>query len=183
MVRAGTTGTRIPGSVCSGTCSTEDYILNDVVPLVRHLTWRDTLGVTGCSFGAYHAMAFALRYPYTFSSCVTMGGAFDIRRFLGGYFDEDCYFLDPLSFLPGLSDGYYLDQYRRNKWVLVTGDHDICRGANEAFSGLLGAKGIPHTPARLEPLAARLAGLAADGVGVSALGGAQWPLGGGPGLH
>ena len=122
----------------------EDYILNDVVPLVRHLTWRDTLGVTGCSFGAYHAMAFALRYPYTFSSCVTMGGAFDIRRFLGGYFDEDCYFLDPLSFLPGLSDGYYLDQYRRNKWVLVTGDHDICRGANEAFSGLLGAKGIAH---------------------------------------
>jgi esterase/lipase superfamily enzyme len=123
----------------------EDYILNDVVPLVRHLTWRETMGVTGCSFGAYHAMAFALRHPYTFTSCVTMGGAFDIRRFLGGYFDEDCYFLSPLSFLPELSDRYYLDQFRRNKWVLVTGDHDICRGANEEFSALLAAKGIPFS--------------------------------------
>ena len=62
-VRAGTTGARIPASGCSGTCSYEDYILNDLVPLVRHLTWRDTIGVTGCSFGAYHAMALALRTP------------------------------------------------------------------------------------------------------------------------
>ena len=123
----------------------EDYILNDVVPLIRHLTWRDTIGVTGCSFGAYHAMAFALRHPYTFTWCVTMGGAFEVRRFLDGYFDEDCYFLDPTSFLPGLGDPYYLDQLRRNKFVLATGDHDICRGANEHFSGLLSARGIPHS--------------------------------------
>lgn len=123
----------------------EDYVLNDVVPLVRHLTWRDTFGVTGCSFGAHHAMSFALRHPYTFTSCVTMGGAFGIRQFLGGYFDEDSYFLDPPSFLPGLGDPYYLDQFRRNKWVLATGDHDICRGANEEFSGLLSSRGIPHS--------------------------------------
>ncbi len=123
----------------------EDYILNDVVPLIRHLTWRDTIGVTGCSFGAYHAMAFALRHPYTFTWCVTMGGAFGIRQFLDGYFDEDCYFLDPTSFLPGLGDPYYLDQLRRNKFVLATGDHDICRGANEHFAGLLSTTGIPHS--------------------------------------
>jgi esterase/lipase superfamily enzyme len=29
--------------------------------------------------------------------------------------------------------------------VLVTGEHDICRGANESFSGLLHYKGIPHS--------------------------------------
>ena len=123
----------------------EDYILNEVVPLVRHLTWCDGIGVTGCSFGAYHAVALALRHPYTFTSCVTMGGAFDISQFLNGYFDEDCYFLNPPSFLPGQSDSYYLDQYRRNKWVLVTGDQDICRAANEQFSGLLHAKGVPNS--------------------------------------
>lgn len=123
----------------------EAYILNDVVPLVRHLSGSHTMGVTGCSFGAYHAMALALRHPDTFTSCVTMGGAFDITQFLGGYFDEDCYFLNPLSFLPGMGDSYYLDSYRRNKWVLATGDADICRGANEQFSHLLHAKGIPHS--------------------------------------
>jgi esterase/lipase superfamily enzyme len=123
----------------------EDYILNDVVPLVRHLNHHAGIGVTGCSFGAYHAMVFALRHPYTFNICVTMGGAFDITQFLDGYFDEDCYFLNPPSFLVHLSDDYYLDQFRRNKWVLVTGEHDICRAATESFSGLLHHKGVPHS--------------------------------------
>ena len=123
----------------------EDHVLNEVVPLVQHLTRSDTIGVTGCSFGAYHAMALALRHPYTFTTCITMGGAFDISQFLDGYFDEDCYFLNPPSFLPTLNDRYYLDQFRRNKWVLVTGDQDICRAPNEQFSGLLHAKSIPHS--------------------------------------
>jgi esterase/lipase superfamily enzyme len=74
-----------------------------------------------------------------------MGGAFDVSQFLDGYFDEDCYFLNPPSFLPGLADAYYIDQFRRNKWVLVTGDHDICRAPNEQFSALLQAKGIRHS--------------------------------------
>lgn len=123
----------------------ENYLLGDVVPLIRHLNRHATIGLTGCSFGAYHAMVLAMRQPYTFTWCVTMGGAFDIGQFLDGYFDEDCYFLNPTSFLPTLSDRYYLDQFRRNKWVLATGEHDICRAANESFSGLLHAKGIPHS--------------------------------------
>jgi esterase/lipase superfamily enzyme len=90
-------------------------------------------------------MVLALRQPYTFTWCVTMSGAFDITQFLDGYFDEDCYFLNPPGFLPDLSDGYYLDQFRRNKWVLATGEWDICRAATESFSGLLHHKGVPHS--------------------------------------
>ena len=123
----------------------EDYILSDVVPLVRHLNPHDGIGLTGCSFGAFHAMVLALRQPYTFRWSVAMSGAFDITHFLDGYFDEDCYFLNPPSFLANLSDPYYLDQFRRNKFVLTTGEWDICRAANESFSGLLHHKGIPHS--------------------------------------
>jgi esterase/lipase superfamily enzyme len=123
----------------------ESYILGDVVPLVRHLNGSPGIGVTGCSFGAYHAMALALRHPYTFTSVVTMGGAFDIGQFLDGYGDTDAYLLNPPAFLPGLHDPRYLDQYRRNKFVLVTGEHDICRQANEDFSALLAARAIPHS--------------------------------------
>jgi len=122
----------------------EDYILGDVVPLVHQVNQYPTIGVTGCSFGAYHAMAFALRHPYVFTGCVAMSGRFDITQFLDGHFDQDVYFLNPPSFLPNQSDPYYLDQYRRNKWVLVTGEHDICRGDSESFSRLLHARGIPH---------------------------------------
>ena len=121
----------------------EDYILGDVVPLIHHLNQHPTIGVTGCSFGAYHAMVLALRQPYVFTWCVTMSGAFDITQFLDGYSDEDCYFLNPPGFLPSLTDGYYLDQFRRNKWVLATGEWDICRAANESFSGLCIKRACP----------------------------------------
>jgi esterase/lipase superfamily enzyme len=123
----------------------EHYLLNDVVPLVRNLNWDPGIGVTGCSFGAYHAMVVALRHPHIFTSCVSMSGAFDISQFLDGYYDNECYFLNPPHFVQNIPESPYLDQIRRNKWVLVTGEHDICRGANEWFSGLLHAKGIPHS--------------------------------------
>jgi esterase/lipase superfamily enzyme len=123
----------------------EDYLVSDVVPFVHHLNPFGTIGVTGCSFGAYHAMVLALRKPHIFTSCVTMGGAFEISQFLDGYYDQDCYFLNPLAFLPNLTDPHYLDRFRRSKWVLVTGEHDICRAANEQFSGLMHGRGIPHS--------------------------------------
>ena len=123
----------------------ESYLLGDVVPLIRQRNPFPGIGVTGCSFGAYHAMAVALRHPYVFTSCVTISGAFDVSQFLDGWSDQDAYLLSPLAFLPPLSDAYYLNQYRRNKFVLATGEWDICRAANEEFSRLLGAKGIPHS--------------------------------------
>ena len=123
----------------------ERYLLEDVVPFVRGWAgWRD-LGATGCSFGAYHSFVMALRHPDVFRSCVTMGGAFDITRFLSGYYDGDAYLLTPPHFLPGLADAWFLDEMRRNKWVLVTGEHDICRADTEQAAALLGAKGIPHS--------------------------------------
>jgi esterase/lipase superfamily enzyme len=123
----------------------ERYVLDDVVPLVRHFNpQHNGIGVSGCSFGAYHAMTLALRHPEIFTSCVTMGGRYDITSFLDGFEDTDGYLLSPLQFLPGLEDPRYLEPIRRNKFVLATGEWDICRGANEEFSGVLHAKGIPH---------------------------------------
>lgn len=123
----------------------EQYLLQDVVPFVQHRNPHGRLGVTGCSFGAYHAMTFALRHPDLVGSCITMGGAYDVHQFLDGYYDQDCYFLCPPDFLPGLNDPWFLDRFRAHKWVLATGEHDICRGENERFSHLLASKQIPHS--------------------------------------
>ncbi len=122
----------------------EQYLLEDVLPLVRGRNGNG-LGVTGCSFGAYQALTLALRHPDVVTSCVVMSGAFDIHPFLDGYFDQDCYFLCPTDFLPGLEDAWYLDRYRSRKWVLATGEHDICLRENERLSNLLTSKGIPHS--------------------------------------
>jgi esterase/lipase superfamily enzyme len=115
------------------------------VPLVRHLNQHDGVGVTGCSFGAYHALVLAMRHPHVIRWCITMGGAFDPTHFLDDYHDADAYFLNPTHFLPNLSDPHLLGQLRRNKWVLVTGEHDICRRATEAMADTLRAKQIPHS--------------------------------------
>lgn len=123
----------------------EDYITNEVMPFITQQNGSTTAGVTGCSFGAYHAMVMALRHPDIFTSCISMGGAFDIMRFLHGYFDEDAYLLSPAHFLPNLTDPWFLERCRQNKWVLVTGERDICRADTEHAARLLSHKDIPHS--------------------------------------
>jgi hypothetical protein len=70
-------------------------------------------------------------------------GSFDITRFLSGYYDRDAYLLCPPHFLPNLRDEWYLERFRRNKWVLVAGDLDICRAETEHAARLLQEKGLP----------------------------------------
>lgn len=122
----------------------EEYIIHEVLPLVRNRNWSPRLITTGASFGGYHAMNFALRHPDLFSDCVTMGASFDIAQFLNGYYDNDCYFNCPMHFLPNMSDPWYFDRYRRNRYVLVTGEHDMCWNANERLAAVFRDKGIPH---------------------------------------
>jgi esterase/lipase superfamily enzyme len=123
----------------------EQSLLAELVPFARDVSGHGTFGVTGCSFGAFHAFTMALRHPDVFTSCIAMGGAFDVTRFLDGYYDQDAYLLCPPHFLPNLGDPWFLDRYRANKWVFVTGEADICRAATEQAAALLGAKGVPHS--------------------------------------
>jgi esterase/lipase superfamily enzyme len=120
------------------------YILEEVVPFIRSHNRSDQLVTTGCSFGGYHAINFALRHPDAVSGAVSMGGAFDIHQFLDGYYDDNCYYNCPPDFLPGLNDPWYLDRYRRQKLVLATGERDICRDENVRLSGIMNSKQIPH---------------------------------------
>jgi esterase/lipase superfamily enzyme len=123
----------------------ERYLLQDLFNFVKGISGGPTMGVTGCSFGAYHAFTMALRHPDVITSCIAMGGAFDTARFLDGYSDLDSYLLSPTQFLPQLSDEWFLSRYRRNKWVLVTGENDICRAATEQAAFLLATKQVPHS--------------------------------------
>jgi esterase/lipase superfamily enzyme len=122
----------------------ERYLLNEFLRWMRSRNQSPRIGITGCSFGGYHSVNFALRHPDLVSLCVSMGGAFDIRQFLDGYYDEDCYFNCPPDYLANLNDEWYLTHYRNMKLVLATGEDDICRAENERLSGIMNAKQIPH---------------------------------------
>ena len=85
LVRARQAATRASGSnvICSTSPTSSATSCRSSASSIR----SRGIGVTGCSFGAYHAMAMALRHPYVFTSCITMSGAFDIRQFLDGWSD------------------------------------------------------------------------------------------------
>jgi esterase/lipase superfamily enzyme len=123
----------------------ERYILKEALPFIRSKNPARRLVLTGCSFGGYHAVTFSLKHPDQVTHCVSMGGAFDIHQFLDGYYDDHCYFNCPPDFLPNLNDEWYLSRYRENtRFVLATGQDDICLGGNIRLSQLMNGKQIPH---------------------------------------
>jgi esterase/lipase superfamily enzyme len=120
----------------------EQYLMQEVLPLMRRGN-SCSLAAIGCSFGGYHAVNLALRHPDVFSAALSMSGAFDLSSFLSGYYDDDCYFQIPLHYLPNMNDPWYLERYKRNTYVLATGEHDHCWNESERMAQVFRAKGIP----------------------------------------
>ncbi|MFN8006269.1 MAG: esterase [Terriglobia bacterium] len=124
----------------------EDYLLREAIPYILSQNRTSAPLVTGCNFGAYHAVNFCLRHPDLVSGCVSMGGAFDIHQFLNGYFDDNCYFNCPPDFLQNLTDTWYHGRFRElSKFVLATGEHDFCLEENIRLSHIMNERGIPHS--------------------------------------
>jgi esterase/lipase superfamily enzyme len=121
------------------------YLVREVAPFIRDRTSWPRMGTTGCSFGGYHAINFALRHPDLVAYAVSMSGAFDIaNRFLDGYYDENAYYHAPLDYLPNVGEGWLLDRIRQNKYVLAVGNHDPLFDQNVKMAHLFGTKAIPH---------------------------------------
>ncbi len=121
----------------------EQYIMHELLPHIRWRNWSPQIAMIGCSFGGFHAASMALRHPDQVTGVLSMGGAFDIGRFLRGHYDQDCYFTLPMDFLPNLDDGWYFERYRCNSYVLATGQHDQCWNDNERLAEIMRQKGIP----------------------------------------
>jgi esterase/lipase superfamily enzyme len=122
----------------------ENLILNDVIEFAKHETGVKKVALAGCSFGAYHAFNLAFRHPDKVSYAISMGGAFNIKQFIMGYYDDNCYFNNPPDYLPNLDDEWYLSRIKNMGIVLGTGEWDFCLDENRNLSNILNAKGIQH---------------------------------------
>ena len=119
------------------------YLTDEVVPAIRGEKGDPSLELLGASFGAFHAVALATRHPGIASRVIGLSGAYDAARWLDGSRDEDAYFVNPLAFLPGLSDDRLLRPLRGTEFVIVTGADDPNVAGSRQIVATLQDKGIP----------------------------------------
>lgn len=118
----------------------DSYIIDELVPRALKETGKEKVIFAGCSFGAYHATNFGYKYPHLTSHILNMGGAFDIKMHMSGYYDDNVYFNNPPDFIPNLDDEniYNIDI------VFGVGEKDFCLPDNKKMSEILNEKKINH---------------------------------------
>lgn len=129
----------------------EQYILEEVFPLMDLLNPGPPVISYGCSLGAYHATNIALRHPHRFCKLCSFSGRFDLttpmngfRDLFDGYYDQDIYYHTPAHFIPNLKDHHLLEAMRRMDIQIVIGREDAFFQHNVDFSTALRRKGIHH---------------------------------------
>jgi esterase/lipase superfamily enzyme len=124
------------------------YIEEEVVPHIRRVLQDPSarIGATGASFGAFYAANSLLRRPDLFDTLIGMSGFYDLGPdYLHGFGNDDVYFNNPTSFLPGI-EGHSLHLLRHSSIHLVAGQGAYERpDYSRRFSQALWDKGISHT--------------------------------------
>jgi esterase/lipase superfamily enzyme len=123
----------------------EKTILHDVIDFAAFETDSKKVGLAGCDFGGYQALNIAMRHPDKVSGLITMGGFFDIRKFIFGFYDDNAYYNNPTDYLTGLKDDWYLSRIKSMKIILGVGDWEQYIGENKRMSDILNSLNIEHT--------------------------------------
>ncbi len=100
MRKAGMPGTSTRPTGPGGTSSMSTICSTKSCRLLYQKNPTPYLIVAGASFGAYHAMNFALRHPDITNRVIAMSGMFNIERWLGSYRDDNTYYNCPCLYLP-----------------------------------------------------------------------------------
>ena len=88
--------------------------------------------------------SFAFRYPHLVDRVIGLSGLYDIKRFTGGYSDDNVYFHNPCDFLRNEHEPARLEALRRMDIILATGRDDAGCSNNEYLSSILWSKNIWH---------------------------------------
>ncbi len=125
----------------------DEYVREEVLPFVEDHCRSPGLAMaaTGVSLGAYHAANTLFHAPHRVKRCYALSGIYDLRRFMGGIYDDNFYFQNPVDYMAGLADPWLLDQLSSCEIRLVTGSgpFEDC-GYSYALSGVLARRGIRH---------------------------------------
>lgn len=121
------------------------YIVDELIPSIKKP--NETLMVTGCSMGGFHAANFFFRRPDLFDTLLSLSGLYHAGYFFPNYHDPLVYDNSPLDFLRNMPDDHpYLELYRRKDIVMCVGQgmwEDELLDSTRRIDGLLKSKNIP----------------------------------------
>ncbi len=118
----------------------DQMLHQELVPEIKQDSGFGKIALAGCSFGGYHAANYAFKHPEDVSHLFTMGAAFDIRKRVDGYYDDNVFYNNPIDFLPNAK---HPDLWKM-KIILGTAEGDFCKEASIHLSEILTSKGIEH---------------------------------------
>lgn len=122
----------------------ENYLTREVLPLSRQKNANPFMMTVGASFGAYHALNFALRHPHLTGRAIGLSGYYDITRWTEGYNSGEVYFHNPVAYIAYEHDPRRLRAIRNVDIILAVGRDDPLAENNRHFSHLLWEKEIWH---------------------------------------
>jgi esterase/lipase superfamily enzyme len=125
------------------------YVEEEVVPHIRRVmdNPRARVGVTGASFGAFHAANQFFRRPDLFDTLIAMSGFYDLEpSYTQGHMNDDIYFNNPMSYLRNMHDDHTMHLLRHECEIhIVTGQGDYeAPDCSRRLSAQLWDKGIPN---------------------------------------
>jgi esterase/lipase superfamily enzyme len=118
------------------------YLRDELLPFTQHVNSHPYVIAAGASFGAYHAMSFALRNPQMVNRVIGMSGRYDIRGMTGGASDELVYKCNPFDFVQNEWEAHRIEAMQRMDIIIACGKGDPAIGDNQEFSRRLWSKGI-----------------------------------------
>lgn len=118
------------------------YLRDEVLPATAEQNPNPFVITAGASFGGFHALSFATRYPHLVSRALVMSGLTDIRRLTDGYTDDLIYRYNPAEFLPNEHDPERFAALQRLDLIFAVGREDTLRAQNEWISGVLWQRGV-----------------------------------------
>jgi esterase/lipase superfamily enzyme len=129
----------------------EQYILFELLPFINEQNNHPDIVVAGCSFGAYHAVNLAFRYPQLFKKVIGMSGRYDLtiqleyfNDLFEGYWNEDIYFNMPGQYIHNLSDEEIIKAMQHLEIIFAIGKEDAFLENNLQLSKSLWDRNIPN---------------------------------------
>ena len=123
----------------------QDYMIDEVLPFSLSQNSNPYTMALGASFGAYHSVNLAFRFPQAFNRVVAMSGIYDIHAWTDGYHDELVHEGDPSRYIHTLTDEKQLAALKKVDLIISIGSEDPGFVENVEFSKSLVMRQVEHT--------------------------------------